>query len=91
MTVEQLRGGYDAVVLQEQSTLPTKNAARMHENVRLFDGAIATAGAKTVLYLTWARLNAPESQQAITEAYTGIGRELGAVLGCEGTPGAPLR
>ena len=27
-------GGYDAVVLQEQSTLPVKNAARMHENVR---------------------------------------------------------
>src|SRR5262245_54085065 len=30
-------GGYDYVVLQEQSTLPIKNAARMHENVRLFD------------------------------------------------------
>src|SRR2546421_5311370 len=27
---------YDYVVLQEQSTLPFKNAARMHENVRLF-------------------------------------------------------
>src|SRR4051812_47887436 len=33
-------GGYDYVVLQEQSTLPVKNAARMHENVRLFDAAI---------------------------------------------------
>lgn len=73
-------GGYDAVVLQEQSTLPVKNATRMHENVRLFDGAIAAAGAKTVLYMTWARRNAPESQQAITDAYTGIGRELGATV-----------
>jgi len=27
-------GGYDYVVLQEQSTLPIKNAARFHENVR---------------------------------------------------------
>jgi hypothetical protein len=71
-------GGYDAVVLQEQSTLPVKNAARMHENVRLFDGVIQTAGAKTVLYMTWARLKAPDSQKAITEAYTAIGHELGA-------------
>jgi hypothetical protein len=33
-------GQYDCVVLQEQSTLPVKNATRMHENVRLFDEAI---------------------------------------------------
>src|SRR6188768_2770851 len=33
-------GGYDYVVLQEQSTLPVKNSARMHESVRLFDQAI---------------------------------------------------
>src|SRR6516164_5844535 len=36
-------GQYDWVVLQEQSTLPVKNARRMHENVQLFDGAIRTA------------------------------------------------
>jgi hypothetical protein len=48
-------GGYDAVVLQEQSTLPVKNAARMHENVRLFGTGIAATGARTVLYMTWAR------------------------------------
>jgi hypothetical protein len=71
-------GHYDLVVLQEQSTLPVKNARRMSENVRLFDGAIRAAGAKTVLYMTWARRSAPESQQAITDAYAGIGRELGA-------------
>src|SRR5262245_14577083 len=52
----------------------------MHENVRLFDKAIKAAGAKTVLYLPWARRNAPASQQAITDAYTGIGRELGAAV-----------
>ncbi len=73
-------GGYDTVVLQEQSTLPVKNADRMHENVRLFDEAIAAAGAKTVLYMTWARRNAPEAQQVITGAYIGIGRELGATV-----------
>jgi hypothetical protein len=73
-------GRYDHVVLQEQSTLPVKNAQRMHENVRLFDEAIKVAGARTVLYMTWARQNAPESQQAITDAYVGIGRELGATV-----------
>ena len=73
-------GGYDAVVLQEQSTLPVKNAVRMHENVCLFDGAIKAAGARTVLYMTWARLNAPDSQKAITDAYTAIGKELGAIV-----------
>jgi hypothetical protein len=71
---------YDFVVLQEQSTLPIKNAMRMHENVRLFDEAIRGAGAKTALYMTWARQHAPESQQAITDAYTSIGRELGATV-----------
>src|SRR5687768_10530683 len=71
-------GGYDRVVLQEQSTLPVKSAKRMHESVRLFDEAIRAANARTVLYMTWAQAHAPESQQSITDAYTGIGRELGA-------------
>src|SRR5262249_24970588 len=73
-------GRYDHVVLQEQSTLPVKNAKRMHENVRLFDAAIKAAGSTTVLYMTWARLSAPESQRAITDAYAGIGRELRATV-----------
>jgi hypothetical protein len=73
-------GGYDRVVLQEQSTLPVKNAGRMHENVRLFDGAIRAAGAETVLYLTWARQASPDAQRAITAAYADIGTELGATV-----------
>ena len=73
-------GGYDYVVLQEQSTLPVKNAQRMAENVRLFDEIIKQAGSKTVLYMTWARQHAPESQQAITDAYNSIGKEVGAIV-----------
>ena len=73
-------GGYDYVVLQEQSTLPVKNAARMHENVRLFHPVIEEAGAKTALYLTWARQHSPSTQQAITGAYQSIGREIGATV-----------
>jgi hypothetical protein len=71
---------YDYVVLQEQSTLPIKNPLRMHENIRLFDQAIKASGAKTALYLTWARQNVPETQKAITNAYIAIGEELGAAI-----------
>ena len=74
------RTRYDWVVLQEQSTLPVKNATRMKENVRLFDEAIRANGARMALYLTWARTSAPASQAAITDAYTSIGEELGATV-----------
>ena len=70
----------DVVVLQEQSTLPIKNARRFHENVGLFHQTIAERGARTALYLTWARRSAPESQRALTEAYEAIGRELSATV-----------
>jgi len=76
--IQQTR--YDYVVLQEQSTLPLKNPLRMHENIRLFDQAIKASGAKTALYLTWARQNAPETQKAITNAYMVISEELGATI-----------
>jgi hypothetical protein len=73
-------GGFDYVVLQEQSTLPVKNDKRMAENVRLFDEIIKQSGCKTVLYMTWARQHAPQSQKAITDAYTSIAKEFGAIL-----------
>src|SRR5437879_3899091 len=48
-------GRFNYVVLQEQSTLPVKNALRMAENVQLFDEVIKRSGAETVLYMTWSR------------------------------------
>jgi hypothetical protein len=71
---------FDFVILQEQSTLPIKNSSRMRENVLLFDDAIRQAGAKTVLYMTWARKQAPDSQRAITQAYRSIGQEINAIV-----------
>jgi hypothetical protein len=75
-------GKYDCVVLQEQSTLPVKNAQRMYDNVRLFDGWITGrgGGARTALYLTWSRKHEPNNQKRITAAYTTIAKELGATL-----------
>ena len=79
--LERIRaGGWDRVVLQEQSTLPVKNPRRMHENIRLFATEIEAAGARTALYLTWARRNAPEAQRAITDAYRSIAAELGCAV-----------
>ena len=71
---------WDYVVLQEQSTLPVKNATRTAENIRDFDAVIKKAGAQTVLYMTWARQNAPETQDDLAATYTRSGRELGATV-----------
>ena len=68
---------FDWVVLQEQSTLPVKNAQRYHENVRLFAPEIARHGARLALYLTWSREHA-QTQDAITQAVEAIGAELDA-------------
>jgi hypothetical protein len=75
---ELATGNYDTVVLQEQSTLPLKNPARMHENIRDFHTAIAESGAQTALYMTWSRKNQP--QAPFTAAYATIAAELGATL-----------
>ena len=72
--------GWDYVVLQEQSTLPVKNPKRTGENIREFDAIIKAAQAQTVLYMTWARQNAPETQAALSETYTEAGGEIGATV-----------
>ena len=71
---------WDYGVLQEQSTLPLKNPARMHEYVTLFDEEIRKSGARTVLYMTWARRHEFERQAELTAAYASIGRTLGALV-----------
>lgn len=71
---------WDYVILQEQSTLPVKNASRMAENVRDFHKIVRQTGAKIVLYMTWARLKEPDSQDLISEAYSRIGEEIGCAV-----------
>ena len=84
------RGGWDYVILQEQSTLgiapivtgPAKIADPkvFHEYARLFNAEIKKSGARTIFYLTWARQNAPETQAQLTAAYQAIASELKATL-----------
>jgi hypothetical protein len=69
---------WDYVVLQEQSTLPLKNPIRYHENVRLFAAEIARHGARAVVYLTWSRRQAPQTQDEITRAAEVVAVEVGA-------------
>lgn len=71
---------WDFVVLQEQSTLPLKNRARMHESITRFADEITRHGSRTVLYMTWTRLNAPERQDELADAYASIGRSVGAIV-----------
>ena len=72
-----LASRFDWVVLQEQSTLPIKNAQRYHENVRLFAPLIAEHGARLALYLTWSRQPAPQAQALLNDAVDAIAAETG--------------
>jgi hypothetical protein len=74
------RLSWNYVVLQEQSTLPVKNPVRYQENVRLFAPEIDRHGAKPVLYLTWARQQAPATQDNITRAVEEIAAEIDALV-----------
>jgi hypothetical protein len=51
------QGGWDFVVLQEQSLRPYDNPQLYYQYVRLFDAEIKLVGAKTVIYMTWAYKN----------------------------------
>jgi hypothetical protein len=74
------KGGWDYVVLQEQSQLPVINRAQFSEYARKFDGEIRNSGAKTVLLMTWER---PDSVQYgvtsanMANAYIAVGAQLG--------------
>jgi hypothetical protein len=89
--VDALReGGWDYVVLQEQSTLGLLLVDGKHEindpeqvlfpYARRFHEEARKQGAKTVLALTWSRRRAPEAQARLDHAFFTLGRELGATV-----------
>ncbi|RJF96733.1 SGNH/GDSL hydrolase family protein [Noviherbaspirillum cavernae] len=71
------RGKWDYVVLQEHSLLPLREPTATRHAIRLFHERIKAAGAKTILYLTWARAHAPQTQAELNRAYDSIGKEPG--------------
>jgi hypothetical protein len=80
------RTHWDYVVLQEQSELGvgfvgnTIDPTPFYKYVRLFNTEIQKVGAKTLLYLTWARQNAPQNQSFLTKAYMDIANELNVMV-----------
>ncbi|HVU14479.1 MAG TPA: DUF4886 domain-containing protein [Phototrophicaceae bacterium] len=100
---------WDYIVLQEQSTLggyevvngidQIGDPSGFYDGVRKFDDAIRQVGAKTLLYMTWARRNAPQNQAFLTNAYLTIAKERHAIVAPVGLawqaalnklPGLPL-
>ena len=59
---------WDVVVLQEQSLFPILNRESMHKYARILQEEISKQGAKTVLYLTWARQDIPQMQDGADPA-----------------------
>jgi hypothetical protein len=71
---------WDYVVLQEQSLRPVKDPKAMLEPGKALDAEVRKQGAKTLLYLTWARANAPDTQPGLTKAYRDLARETKATV-----------
>lgn len=75
------QGGWDYVVLQEQSQIPVTGQKAFNDYARKFDEEIRRSGGKTVLLMTWER---PDSRKygvttaALAASYSGLGAELGA-------------
>lgn len=63
---------------QHHSSSPSSPTARVTDTPSY--GEITSHGAKTVLYLTWARLDAFQRQDELSDAYLSIGGELGAIV-----------
>ncbi len=68
------------VVLQEHSTRPLDEPAKLSEFVKLFDAKIRANGARTLLYVTWPRKNAPENQAKLTKVFSTVAKELAVTM-----------
>lgn len=84
-------GEWDYVVLQEQSLTPLFNRQGMFAAARQLHAQIQQAGAETVLYMTWARENAPQTQAGLASAYRDLASQLGASVAPAGEVWQTLR
>ena len=73
-------GGWDTVVLQEQSERPVLEPDSFFYYARLLNGEIVRVRSETAFYMTWARQNDPPMIEPLAAAYDSIGRELGAIV-----------
>ena len=77
---KMLKGRWDVVVLQENGQGPLAYPDSMRKYARMFDDKIGKARAKTVLFMTAAYQDRPETTKTIAKAHLEIGKELNAVV-----------
>lgn len=75
-----LKGGYDIVVIQDNSMRPLRGADSVLSDGKLFCDLIKQTGAKPYIYNTWSRKKMPETQRAINRVYEELGRQNNAVV-----------
>jgi hypothetical protein len=87
--VQSIRtGGWNFVVLQEQSQTPVSDRSKFFEAVKKFDGEIKRSGATTILLMTWERPDSTKygvTTANLANAYQSIGGVLGARVAPAGT------
>ena len=99
-------GGWDYVVLQDQSLTPTLMPDRTRQGAVALDAAITKAGGKTMFFMTWQRRPTPEllkkypdMHKRNSKTYMDVGRELKAAvapvgyawkMACDANPNCPL-
>jgi hypothetical protein len=71
---------WDYVVLQDRSGGPLEALESFQRHARMLDEEIKKQSARTILYMTWANRNRPETQALLADAYANIARELDAIL-----------
>jgi hypothetical protein len=75
-TLEVIRNGnWDYVVLQEQSVRPITNPKVFYEYIDKFNKEIKIAGAQTILFMTWAKEEQPETIEVISDTYLAAGEK----------------
>lgn len=74
-----LHGHYDYVVLQEHSH-PFGPEEKLFAAVRQLDQWIREAGARTVIYMTWAKKDEQQEQARMTAAFRQIAEETKSLL-----------
>jgi hypothetical protein len=73
-------GPWDYVVIQEQSQMPAVNPAGTLKYAALLADAVRQANSTPVFYLTWARKDKPEMQEALTATYMKAGTDAKALV-----------
>jgi hypothetical protein len=78
------KGGWDYVILQDQSLTPTFHPQQTHKGAAILDKAIKKVGAKTMLFMTWQRRPVPKKPSDMHErnskTYMDVGRKLHAAV-----------